>query len=55
MGGTLLQPRPNAFGMRKYFSENYVIPSPKLSKDQKKGLHRNFGLYSAGICRIYSC
>ena len=31
-----LQPRPNAFGMRKYFSGNYVIASPKSSKDQKK-------------------
>ena len=35
-GGTLLQPWPNAFGMRKYFSEDYVIPSPKLKEDQKK-------------------
>ena len=36
LGGTLLQPWPNAFGMRKYFSGNYVFPSPKSSKDQKK-------------------
>ena len=35
-GGTLLQPWPNAFGMRKYFSEDYVIPSPKLNEHQKK-------------------
>ena len=35
-GGPLLQPRPNAFGMRKYKSGNYVFPSPKLSEDQKK-------------------
>ena len=56
--------------MRKYFSENYVIPSPKLNEDQKKvfaenwrirwrpkkkGLYRNMGLYLAGIFRIYSC
>ena len=36
MGGTLLQPWPNAFGMRKYFSEDYIIPSPKLNEHQKK-------------------
>ena len=30
----------NAFGMRKYFSEDYVIPSPKLNEDQKKDLRR---------------
>ena len=35
-GGTLLQPWPNAFGMRKYFSGNYVIPFPKSSGDQTK-------------------
>ena len=35
-GGTLLQPWPNAFGMRKYFSQGYVIPSPKLNEHQKK-------------------
>ena len=29
------------FGMRKYFSGNYVFPSPKSSEDQeKKGLHQ---------------
>ena len=74
--GTLLQPWPNAFEMQKYFSGNYVFPSPKSSVDQKKerplpkikeflspksskeqnkGLHRNLGLNSAGICGIYSC
>ena len=36
MGGTLLQPWPNAFDMRKYFSEDYVILSPKLSEHKKK-------------------
>ena len=53
MGGTLLQ----------YFSEDYVIPSPKLTEDQKKVFAknrsvfpsksvylRNLRLYSAGIC-----
>ena len=40
-GGTLLQPLPNAFGMQKYFSEDYVIPSPKLNDDQKKVLAEN--------------
>ena len=35
-GGTLLQPWPNALGMRKYFSEDYVILSPKLNEHQKK-------------------
>ena len=81
-GRTLLQPQPNVFGMRKYFSGNYVFPSPKSSEDQKKRssqkieeflspkssenqkqkkrLHRNLGLNSAGICvarffGIYSC
>ena len=39
-GGTLLQPRPNAFGMRKYFKKYYEIPSPKLNEHQKKGLRR---------------
>ena len=42
-GGTLLQTWPNAFGMRKYFSKDYVIPSPKLNEDPKnrnKGLRR---------------
>ena len=34
--GTLLQPWPNTFGMRMYFSEDYVIPSPKLNEDQIK-------------------
>ena len=28
---------------------------PKSGEDQKKGLHGNLGLSSAGICRIYSC
>ena len=36
MGGTLLQPWPNAFGMRKYFKEDYLISLPKLNKHQKK-------------------
>ena len=27
----------------------------KSCEDQKKGLHRNIGPLSAGICRIYSC
>ena len=89
-GGTLLQPWPNAFGLQKYFSEDYIILSPKLNDDQKKSLHRklkcflpklgedqktkkkvfadsrsvsppksifprNLVLYSAVICRIYSC
>ena len=35
-GGTILQPWRNAFGMRKYFSEDYVIPSPKLNEHRKK-------------------
>ena len=35
-GGTLLHPWPNAFNMRKYLSEDYVIPSPKLNEHQKK-------------------
>ena len=26
--------------MQKYFSGNYVFPSPKSSKEQKKGIHR---------------
>ena len=34
-GGTLLHPSPNAFGMRKYFSEDYVIPSSKLNENKK--------------------
>ena len=63
-GGTLLQPWPNFYG-------NYVIPSPRPKQmsstkldvffsgnkveSKKKGLHRNLGLYLAGICWIYSC
>ena len=35
-GGTLLNPWSNAFDMRKYLSEDYVIPSPKLNEHQKK-------------------
>ena len=37
-GGTLLQPWPNAFGMRKYsyFSEDYVIPCRNWMKTKKK-------------------
>ena len=31
-----LSKRIQKFRMRKYFSRNYVIPSPKSSKDQKK-------------------
>ena len=55
-GETLLQPWPN-------FSGNYVIPSPQLKcffpqnqvkTKKKRSLHGNLGLYSAGICRIYS-
>ena len=41
-GGTLLLPWPNAFGMRKYFSRNYVIPFPKLNEDQKKAFVENW-------------
>ena len=29
--------------------------SSKSGEDQKNGLRRSFELYSAGICRIYSC
>ena len=67
-GGTLLQPWPNAFGLRNYFSEidvillsklsedqikkkvfagNWTVFSSKLGEDQKKGLRRNLGPYSA--------
>ena len=35
-GGTLLQPWPNAFGMWKYFSEDYIIRLPKFNEHQKK-------------------
>ena len=28
--------------MRKYFSEDYIIPSPKLNEHQKKGLRQKF-------------
>ena len=45
-GGTLLQPWPNAFGMRKYFSEDYVIPSPKLNQHQKKVFAGNWSVFS---------
>ena len=31
-----MQPWPNAFGMRKYFKEDYLISLPKLNKHQKK-------------------
>ena len=48
-GGTLLQPWPNAFGMRKYFSEDYVIPSPKLNEHQKKGLRQKLKYFFAKI------
>ena len=42
--------------MRKYFSGNYVFPSPKSSEYQKKkGHHRDLGLHSAGVSGIYSC
>ena len=43
----LLQPWPNAFGMRKYFSEDYVIPSPKLNEDQKKVFAENWSVFSS--------
>ena len=48
-GGTLLQPWPNAFGMRKYFSKDYVIPSQKLNEHQKKGLRRKLKWFFAKI------
>ena len=48
-GGTLLQPWPNEFGMRKYFSEDYVIPSPKLNEHQKKGLRQKLKWFFAKI------
>ena len=35
-GGTLLQPWPNAIGMLKHFSGNYVFPFLKSSEDKKK-------------------
>ena len=28
---------------------------PEVNWRPKKGLHRNLGLYSSGICKIYSC
>ena len=38
MGGRFcsLDQWPNAFGMREYFSEDYLILSPKLYERQKK-------------------
>ena len=45
-GGTLLQPWPNAFGIRKYFSEDYVILSSKLNKHQKKVFAGNWSGFS---------
>ena len=55
--GTLLQPWPNAFGMRKYFSGNYVFPSPKTSEDQKKKKRSSpqFRTKFGRICGISSC
>ena len=48
--------RPKKKGLRRklkcFFLE--IKWRPKKKK-KKKGLHRNLGLYSAGICRIYSC
>ena len=41
--GTLLQPWPNAFGMQKYFSENYIILPPKLNEDLKERSLSQFG------------
>ena len=37
----------------KYFFPE-IKRKPK-KKEKRKRLHRNLGLYSAGICRIYSC
>ena len=46
-GGTLLQPWPNAFGMLQYFSEDYMIPSPKLNEHQeKKVFAENWSVFS---------
>ena len=42
-GETLLQPWPNAFGIRKYFSWNYVFSSPILSDVQKERSSPQFG------------
>ena len=36
------------------FAKNWSVFSSKSGEDLKS-LHRNLGLYSAGICRIYSC
>ena len=36
MGWRFFSLDTNAFGMRKNFSEDYVIPSPKLNEHQKK-------------------
>ena len=46
-GGTLLQLWPNAFGMRKYFNEDYVIPSPKFNEHQnEKVFAENWRVFS---------
>ena len=37
---------------KKVFTENWRVFAPESSADQKKGLHRNLVLYSAGICGI---
>ena len=37
--------------MRKYFSRNYVIPSPKLNEGQKKGLRRKLKRFFSKIRR----
>ena len=36
MGDAFAALTPNAFCIRKYLSENYVISSPKLNECQKK-------------------
>ena len=49
-GGTLLQPWPNAFGLRKYLSDVNVIPLPKLIEDQKnKVFTGNWSAFSSKL------
>ena len=40
---------------KKVFADNLSCFFPEIRWRPKKGLHCNLGLYSAGICRIYSC
>ena len=49
VGGCFCSLDQIAFGLQKYFREDYVIPSPKLNEHQKKGSSPEIEVFFAKI------